>query len=447
MTRSGVRTGLTIAAAAVVAVLPAAALWLTRRTSLRWLAIALVATYLLPWAVAWISASGGRREILARFTLSTAAIATVWLILELAGARLVNYPALTRAPISDWWYGPPYNTADEELLYLHRPYLRLAGSQPGDIAAGLCLRSSVYRYDVRYDRHGFRNETDLDRSAIAVVGDSFVEAPTIPASMTMTSVLARLTGRTIANLGLSAYGPQQELRVVARYAIPLRPDVIVWAFYEGNDFKDMARYDERRAQVRSGMRRRFRLEASLAWNVLLTLQRTVRDGCVPPITPLPSGVRGGAQPLQMHLVRPPSPTDAEIEMLATIIIEADVLARRIESRLIVVFIPTSFRVYHDMVDCRHCDGMIDDVSGRIERRLRAAAHLEYLDLTGPLREAARRGQLVYRPDDTHWTEAGHEVAAEALSRLLGAGAARRGADSLRLQLGVPYSRNVRSNTS
>ena len=41
---------------------------------------------------------------------------------------------------------------------------------------------------------------------------------------------------------------------------------------------------------------------------LLTLQRTVRDGCVPPITPLPSGVLGGAQPLQMHLVRPPSPT-------------------------------------------------------------------------------------------------------------------------------------------
>ena len=42
----------------------------------------------------------------------------LWLILELAGvARLVN-PALTRAPIRDWWYGPPYNTADEGLLYV-----------------------------------------------------------------------------------------------------------------------------------------------------------------------------------------------------------------------------------------------------------------------------------------------------------------------------------------
>ena len=448
--RSPRRRRVTVVAAAVAATLPAAAIWWTGRTELRSLAAAAVLTYVLPWAVVWACAPGCRRAILLRFGASLVGIGVAWLALELAGvARLVNYPALMRAPISDWWYGPPYNIVDDELLYIHRPYLRLSGAQPGDMTATPCTGSPVYRYDVRYDRHGFRNETDLEQANIAVLGDSFVEAPTISTSMTMTSILARLTGRTVANLGLSAYGPQQELAVLMRYAAPLRPSVIVWAFYEGNDFKDMARYEQRRAQLRDAERRHVRAEASLAWNALLAVQRVVRGCTTPPTQALPSGMLPGSRPIRMQFIPPPSlPGDKEIETLATIFSDAYAWARRIDSRLLVVFVPTSFRVHHDLVDCRDCPATLDDVSRPIERMLQTVSRdIEYLDLTGPLREAARRGQLVYRPDDTHWTEAGHEVAAEALSRLLGAGAARRGADSLRLQLGVPYSRNVRSNTS
>lgn len=50
---------------------------------------------------------------------------------------LVQYRVLFGAPISDWWYGAPYNVVDRELLCIHRPHLRLTGTQPGDIAAAL----------------------------------------------------------------------------------------------------------------------------------------------------------------------------------------------------------------------------------------------------------------------------------------------------------------------
>ncbi len=426
--RSPGRRRVVVIAAAVSATLPAAAIWWTGRTELRSLATAAVFTYVLPWAVAWTCAPGRRRAILLRFGASLVGMGAVWLALEVAGvARLVNYPALMRAPISDWWYGPPYNIVDDELLYIHRPYLRLSGSQPGDITATPCTASPVYRYDVHYDRHGFRNETDLEQANIAVLGDSFVEAPTIPTSMTMTSILARLTGLTVANLGLSAYGPQQELGVLKRYAAPLRPSAIVWAFYEGNDFKDMARYEQRRAHLRDAERRHIRVEASLAWNALFALQRVVRGCSTPPTQGLPSGMLPGPRPIQMQFIPPPSsPGDDEIETLASIFRDAEAQARRIDSRLLIVFVPTSFRVYHDLVDCRDCPATLDDVSGPIERMLRTVSpDIDYLDLTGPLREAARGGRLVYRPDDTHWTDAGHQVVAEAVSRVLGPAAARR----------------------
>ena len=413
--------GAAIAASLVLASVGAAVLWSMARTSTRWLALAVLGTYLIPWAISCGWAPEHCRTIAIRFALSTAGIAAVWLSLEAAAiAGLVNYQALLRAPISEWWYGPPDNVVDPDLLYLHRPYLRLSGSQPGDLAAGLCQDGATYRYDVRYDRHGFRNEEDLAVADIAVVGDSFIEAPTIPTRLTVTAVLERLTGRTVANLGMSAYGPQQELVVLARYALALQPTVLVWAFYEGNDFKDMARYEGRRAQVQQEGRRRFRPEASLTRNALMALHRLLR-GCVAPAAPgMPSGILPRAQPLRMHFIRPPSsPADDQLSALAGIFAEAEAMARRGSSRLIVLFIPTSFRVYHDLIDCRDCEGGADDLPERMRAMLRRVSpRIEYLDLTQPFRVAAREGELVYRPDDTHWTPAGHRVAAEAIGRLL-----------------------------
>src|SRR5205823_13062293 len=97
---------------------------------------------------------------------------------------------------------------------------------------------------------GFRNVRDLREAKVVVLGDSFVEGGLVAADNLMTATLERLLGCNVANLGQSAYGPQQELAVLKRYAGPLRPRLCIWTFYEGNDLEDVERYEQ---LARSGL--------------------------------------------------------------------------------------------------------------------------------------------------------------------------------------------------
>lgn len=403
--------------------------WLGMRSPLR-LVTVVVVSYLLPWSLAWTLAPSRRRCIVANFALSLMGIAIVWLPLEGLGAfGVINYQSLFRAPISEWWYGAPYNVVDPELLYVHRPYLRLSGSQPGDIAAALCLDGPRYNYDVAYDRNGFRNEADLTAANIVVIGDSFIEAPTMATAQLMTTVLAYLTGRTVANLGLSAYGPQQELAVLKRYALALRPRVIVWAFYEGNDFKDLRRYEKLHDQVLGGHAPGL-FRTSLAHNSIMALYRGLR-GCVDRQQPLvPSGIFRTIDDsaVRMYFLhRTQAVTDNDLTALAGILAKADEIARQNDIRFLLLFVPTSFRVYHDLVACaRESDCAIDDLPQRIESTIsNVSRRIEYVDLTPMFRAAAARGELIYRPDDIHWAPAGHRLAAEITMKVL---ASRTAAD-------------------
>ena len=73
----------------------------------------------------------------------------------------------------------------------------------------------------------------------------------LPDSMLATTHLAKLTQKTVANLGQSGYGSQQELVVLKRYALPLHPESVVRVFYEGNDLRDAARYADNMSFLRS----------------------------------------------------------------------------------------------------------------------------------------------------------------------------------------------------
>src|SRR5207247_4423570 len=44
-----------------------------------------------------------------------------------------------------------------------------------------------------------------------------------------------MTGLKVSNQGLGGYGTLQELEVLMRYAVPMKPRLIAWFFFEGND--------------------------------------------------------------------------------------------------------------------------------------------------------------------------------------------------------------------
>lgn len=394
------------------------------------LALVLILTYILPWGLILLLLRMSTTELAARFLLSTLSLFVIWFVLEmLAVVRLVHYQSLFAAPISEWWYGPPYNVPDQELVYIHRPHLRLVGSQPGDIAAHLCLPSAKYRYDVRYDRHGFRNDGDVTTADIAVIGDSIIEAPTVPDTETVASVLAWLTRATVANLGMSAYGPQQELVVLKRYALPLLPSAVVWAFYEGNDLKDVGRYQQRVATASDPPPRlRSLIESSLSRNVLFSAYRLL-TGCRrnPAYPQVRSGVFRDAtgRSVTMYfaaLSEPLSPKDKDhLAVVGRVLAEAHALTQPASVDLVVLFVPTSFRVYKDIVACAegsNCgDWSVNDLPQRLGNMVtEISPDIRYIDLTTVFADAAQRGTLVYRPDDTHWTPDGHRIAAEAIAR-------------------------------
>ena len=132
----------------------------------------------------------------------------------------------------------------------NEPYYHFEADYQGNLGRALCFpQDPSQRVTVQYDRNGFRNPADLDRADIVVLGDSYIEAPMILDKALSTTVLGRLQGRPVANLGNSGYGPQQELAVLKRFGLPLRPEVVVWAFFEGNDLSNMEEYHGKAARV------------------------------------------------------------------------------------------------------------------------------------------------------------------------------------------------------
>lgn len=98
------------------------------------------------------------------------------------------------------------------------------------------------------DRHGFNNPDAQwnGRADVVLVGDSFVHGSCVPRGADMASRLRPEFGRVL-NLGVGGFGPLLELAALREYAAPLKPPVVVWVFFEGNDLNaDLPREERSR---------------------------------------------------------------------------------------------------------------------------------------------------------------------------------------------------------
>jgi hypothetical protein len=92
------------------------------------------------------------------------------------------------------------------------------------------------------DEHGFNNPTGLYRVGpidMALIGDSFTHGACVAPGEDIASRLRR-TGKTIINLGYNGNGPLIELAIIKEYAEVLRPKIVLWMYYEGNDLADLS---------------------------------------------------------------------------------------------------------------------------------------------------------------------------------------------------------------
>ena len=412
------------------------ALWSTGVSSRAHLAANIIGSYFALWGFLLLVGTGSRAEMAVRFALTSVALGVVLLCAE-ATAFIggIDYRLLFGVPIKEAVWQRPHRAFDPELGWVYKPYASFSGKAQGSIAGSLCLDNPPYPYEVRFDRHGFRNAEDLDTADVAVVGDSFIEATEMPSDRIVTSVLERLTSGTVANLGRGAYSPQQELIVLQRYALPLRPRVVVWAFYEGNDLLDLEYHDAMMSALARG-------EASVSPS---GYERSFTRGALGGLFGLIEGcTRDSSQWFSSGTFRTAEGQDvpihffmyeklrndswspehaAALERVRGILQQAHEITQHRGIALVVVFIPVSLRVHKDVVECtegaRCAAWRLNDLPRRFETAVAEVSNtIPYIDLTPRFVAEARRGRLSYLPDDTHWSAHGHRVAAEAIAEVI-----------------------------
>lgn len=397
----------------------------------------LIASYLVLWGGYALLSSVPRQEIRSQFILTTIALGVAVLLVEVpAVAKLIDYRRTFSVSGNLLGEEPGY-LPDPELVAKPAPYrtVKMEFSR-GNLGEVLCLPSRPAEpFELKYDKNGFRNDEDLTTADIAVIGDSYVESPMLPGSMLATTRLAELIQKTVANLGQSGYGPQQELAVLKRYALPLHPKSVVWVFYEGNDLRDAQKYEDKVSFLKSNWNAIDSLwDRSFTRNLLSWLTGMIR-GCTPVHAAkdiITHAIVTGPEQ-RKHLVylkgRSSSVglTRQELGALKTSVAAMEEAYRLVQAdggRFLVVFAPTAYRVYHDIADFKQAGEDIpqwdlNDLPDRLRRMIsEISPDIGYLDLTPALKSAAQHNTLVFFSDDTHWSSEGHQVVSEALAKAL-----------------------------
>src|SRR6266481_9976796 len=89
-----------------------------------------------------------------------------------------------------------------------------------------------------FDRWGFRNPKVPETAEIVAVGDSHTYGNTARMVDSWPYVLGRLSGRQVYNMGLGGYGPNQYFYLSKTKALALKPKMIIWGLYMGDDFEN-----------------------------------------------------------------------------------------------------------------------------------------------------------------------------------------------------------------
>jgi SGNH hydrolase-like domain, acetyltransferase AlgX len=435
------------AAAAVAAVIlswaaPAVIARLDSRAAIAWsdplVVVALVVSFAASSALYVRLAPGSKREAAFRVTVLTAVAAACLAIVEVpAVLGWVNYRRLWDRVTGNWRGPVSEYQLDYERAFRRVPNVHTVGQPQGDIAGRFNLPIRSPRpLEFTFNTHGFRGREDYTSADVVLIGDSYVEGWYVSDGETCAERLAARISHRVANLGQSGYGLEQELNVLQREALSLRPAWIVWFFYEGNDLYDdqefentmtyLAQAHGTRDEVARRMgyeRTRFR-DASFTLNAFSVLRR-VLDPLVPNRSPYVGvfrDVERGTLDVYFDDEANGEFGPFERERLHKAELALAEGKRRCDQagvRLLVAYIPTKFRVYRDYCEfertspCRSWRPW--DLPQRFAE-LCARNGIDFLDLTGALKEEARAGHLLYVPQDTHWDRGAHEL----VSRLLAA---------------------------
>ena len=102
-----------------------------------------------------------------------------------------------------------------------------------------CNESGKYAF-WEADEYGFNNPKGLYQTpvSIMIIGDSFAEGSCVWAREDIGSIIRETNPKTL-NLGYLGIGPLLEYAILKEFGPTLKPQRVVWTFFEGNDLGDL----------------------------------------------------------------------------------------------------------------------------------------------------------------------------------------------------------------
>jgi lysophospholipase L1-like esterase len=323
-------------------------------------------------------------------------------------------------------------------------------------------RRREYTVEVAINSHGLRDRerayaTPPGTFRVLALGDSFVEAYSVPLEDAVTQVLerslrARGCAAEVINGGTNGYSTDQEYLFYQSEGVRYRPRVVLLFFHYNdvvyNERQDyfgapkpvfemtgdelrLHRYPVREPPARrppsprddkaeeglalfAWVRQRMWYGAPRAYSVL------ARAGLWSPMPKVP--IR-----LELRVYQRDSVPEIEEAWDKTAAI-LGALAREVESqgaRLLLVSVPSRLEVDETTWELTQALYQVDDRTWdrqQVMRRLASvaqASRVPMLDLTGPLRDGYRGwGRRPYYTYDGHWSPRGHAIAAAEIQRFL-----------------------------
>lgn len=328
--------------------------------------------------------------------------------------------------------GESIYTRADEALYMRSPKLgmawryaperRIEGRSSGDLAA-LSGSSEVLVWrtqDFETDRFGFRNRPAAADAPIEIVvaGDSFGLGSGTAQDLIWPSLLGRSLGRSIYNLSLGGQSPSDELYNL-RFELPrlrLAPRaLVIWMIFSGNDLEDSYATlgVDPLTQRRSIPGELYtRLANFRGHSPVFRLARSITSYPERKERVFSREIEGAGRMLFLHDYAAELERDYTGEnfgkLLQSITDMKKLLAGRAD--LLIAIAPSKEEIYLR-------PGVLSSPLFEI-----IVPHCELLgiscvDLRSPLARAAPEAkEPLWWPDDTHWSESGHRVVSEFLSR-------------------------------
>lgn len=289
--------------------------------------------------------------------------------------------------------------------------------------------------DYQSDEHGFRNPPGIWSSPsvdVAVIGDSFGHGMCVAEDRSLTGLI-RKRYPSLLNLAISSTGPVVGLADLHEYAAQFRPKLVLWFFYEENDFADLRH--ERKSPVlmryltrgfSQGLReRQAEIDGALGdwatnWiasaprsivgtgTATMALPRFVTFGDLRERLHLVLGAEAAANGLTNHRMVTPD----EVELLAQILSDAKTTVNSWGGSLYLVYLPERER-YTDYGMAK-----LDETIREHVRRTTRSLQIPMIDVH-PAFEAHGDpvGMFPFRLRG-HYNEAGFQLAAETVLRSL-----------------------------